>query len=104
MEIEVFFQVMPIFTLLAYFLYLSYYYAAPMFWLRVLMFIGYKKYRCTEIHITEENILVKYSQDGEEREVRHELGVDLSSRFFVMTACSVLRGIFRQMRRSAVEE
>ena len=38
------FQMIPILTLLAYFLYLTYYYAAPMFWLRVLMLIAYKTF------------------------------------------------------------
>ena len=90
-------QVMMVFSLLAYFLYLTYYYAAPMFWLRVLMFVAYKKYRCSEVRFTEETISVRFTRAGEESSIEQPLGVELESRFFVITACSVLRGMLREL-------
>ena len=97
------FQIIPIAALIVYFLYLSYYYAAPMFWLRVLLLIAYKKYRCREIRFTEDAITVTLTRDGEEHRMVRPLGVELESRFFPMTACSVMRGILRDLRKGAVE-
>ena len=93
------FQMIPILTLLAYFLYLTYYYAAPMFWLRVLMLIAYKKYHCTEVRFTEETISIRLLRDGAETVLEQPLGVELESRFFVMTACSVVRKLLRDLRK-----
>ena len=97
------FQMIPLSALLVYFLYLAYYIAAPMFYLRVLLLIAYKKYRCREIRFTEEAITVKLDKDGEEITIARPLGVELESRFFPMTACSVMRGILRDLRKGAVE-
>ena len=97
------FQMIPLSALLVYFLYLAYYIAAPMFCLRVLLLIAYKKYRCREIRFTEEAITVKLTKDGEEITIERPLGVELESRFFPMTACSVMRGILKDLRKGALE-
>ena len=97
------FQMIPLSALLVYFLYLAYYIAAPMFYLRVLLLIAYKKYRCREIRFTEEAIAVKLTKDGEEYTIERPLGVELESRFFPMTACSVMRGILKDLRNGALE-
>lgn len=97
------FQMIPLSALLVYFLYLSYYIAAPMFFLRVLLLIAYKKYRCREIRFTEDAITVTLTRDGEEHRMVRPLGVELESRFFPMTACSVMRGILKDLRNGAVE-
>ena len=97
------FQMIPLSALLVYFLYLAYYIAAPMFYLRVLLLIAYKKYRCREIRFTEEAITVKLTKDGDEITIERPLGVELESRFFPMTACSVMRGILKDLRKGALE-
>ncbi len=97
------FQMIPLSALLVYFLYLSYYIAVPMFFLRVLLLIAYKKYRCSEIRFTEDSIMVKLSKGGEDRIIERPLGVELESRFFPMTACSVMRGILKDLRKGAIE-
>lgn len=97
------FQMIPLSALLVYFLYLSYYIAVPMFFLRVLLLIAYKKHRCKEIRFTEDAITVTLTRDGEEHTIVRPLGVELESRFFPMTACSVMRGILKDLRKGAVE-
>ena len=97
------FQMIPLSALLVYFLYLAYYIAAPMFYLRVLLLIAYKKYRCREIRFTEEAISVNLTKDGEEITIERPLGVELESRFFPMTACSVMRGILKDLRNGTLE-
>ena len=94
-----YFQMIPILALMIYILYLSYYYAAPMFYLRVLLLIAYKKYRCKEIQFTEEKVSVRYIRDGEECVIEQPLGVSLDSRFFVFSTCSVLREMLRALRK-----
>ena len=74
-----------------------------MFFLRVLLLIAYKKYRCREIRFTEDAITVTLTRDGEEHRMVRPLGVELESRFFPMTACSVMRGILKDLRKGAVE-
>ena len=97
------FQMIPLSALLVYFLYLSYYIAVPMFFLRVLLLIAYKKYRCREIRFTEDAITVTLTRDGEEHTIVRPLGVELESRFFPMTACSGMRGILKDLRKGVVE-
>ena len=97
------FQMIPLSALLVYFLYLVYYIAAPMFYLRVLLLIAYKKYRCREIRFTEEAITVKLLKDGQEYTLERPVGVELESRFFPMTACTVMRGNLKDLRNGAVE-
>ena len=93
------FQIIPIAALIVYFLYLSYYYAAPMFWLRVLLLIAYKKYRCTEVRIGEETVTARYPKDGGEGVIEQPIGEDLVSRFFAMSLCSALRAVLAELRK-----
>ncbi len=92
-------QIIPLATLASYFLYLTYYYAAPMFWLRVLLLLAYKKHHCKEVVFSETSITVKYVKDGVECVLEEPIGVELDSRFFVSTACSVLSGILKTLRK-----
>ena len=48
-------------------------------------------------------ITVTLTRDGEEHRMVRPLGVELESRFFPMTACSVMRGILKDLRNGAVE-
>ena len=96
---EIIFQIIPLFGLAAYFCYLSYYYAAPMFYLKILLFAAHKKYRCSEIQFTEDKITVKFSKGGEEKIIEHAVESDFSSRFLAMDLCLVLRKMLAEIRK-----
>ena len=93
------FQMIPILALTGYFFYLTYYYAAPMFYLKVLLFFAHRKYRCREIRFTEEKVTVKIEINGEERTFEQPLGIELESRFFASTLCTVFRKVLSDIRR-----
>ena len=91
-------QIIPLFALTVYFLYLSYYYAVPMLCLRILMIIACWKYRCTRIQFTEEKISVTVPEGRTVYVLEQPLGVELTSRFFVMSSCSVMKKILKEIR------
>ena len=97
-----YFQLIPLLILAGYFCYLTYYIAAPMFYLRVLLFIAYKKFCCSEVRFGEEKITVKVMLNGEDRVIEKPLDADPSSRFFVMALCSALKGILKDIRKGNV--
>ncbi len=96
---EIIFQIIPLFGLAAYFCYLTYYYAAPMFYLKILLFTAHKKYRCTEVQFTEDKITAKFSKDGEEKVLEQAVETDFSSRFMAMDLCLVLRKMLSEIRK-----
>ena len=53
------FQVIPLVMLGAYILYASYYYATPMFFLKVMLFYAHIKYRDIDIRFEERRITVR---------------------------------------------
>lgn len=95
-----YFQVIPLLALAVYFFYLLYYYVAPMFWLKCLLFYAHIKYRGAEIRFSDMKISVKYIHSGEERLIERPLDLDVTSRFFAMAVCSEFGGVLREMRLS----
>ena len=93
-----YFQLIPILSLIAYFLYLTYYYAFPMFCLKVLLFIAHIRYRGVEIRFTGGKIILKMPDTGIVSE--RLLEVDPGSRFFTMTICSEFKAMLRDLRKS----
>ncbi len=86
-----YFQILPLFALTAYFCYLTYYYAAPMFCLKILLFYAHIRYRGIDIRFTEGKISVK--MPGEEKTIDRPIETDPASRFFAMN----VRAEFREM-------
>ena len=72
----------PIFLLGLYILYVSYYYATPMFFLKVMLFIAHIRYRDIDIRFEERRILVRFSRDGMKHVVERAVDEDLESRFW----------------------
>ena len=91
-------QIIPILFLIGYFFYLFYYYVVPMMHLRLLLAFAYKVRKCTEVRFTEEQIIIRVQKDREELVLERPLGVDLMSRHFVITACSVLKGMLAEIK------
>ena len=74
------FQVIPLVMLGAYILYASYYYATPMFFLKVMLFFAHIKYRDIDIRFEERRITVRFTKDGEEHVVSRPVDEELESR------------------------
>ena len=98
------FQLIPLLALTAYFFYLTYYYAAPMFWLKVMLFFAHLRYPGCDIRFMGGTVTVRLQKDGVEQVVECPLEVDPSSRFLAITTCSVFRGMLRQIRKGNAAE
>lgn len=93
------FQVIPLVMLGAYILYASYYYATPMFILKVMLFYAHIKYRDIDIRFEERRITARFTKDGEEHVVSRPVDEELESRFWPMTVCSAFRRLLRDIRK-----
>ena len=98
------FQMIPLFLLGLYILYVSYYYATPMFFLKVMLFLAHIRYRDVDIRIEERTITVRFSKDGEEQVVVRSIDEELESRFWPMTVCSAFRALLRDIRKGKLAE
>ncbi len=97
-------QLIPLLALTAYFFYLTYYYAAPMFRLKVMLFYAHLKYRDCEIRFIGGRITFRQMRDGEELRLERPVEVDFASRFLASTVCREFRGLLRDLRRGNVPE
>ena len=93
------FQMIPLVMLGAYLLYCSYYYATPMFFLKVMIFLAHIRYRDIEIRVDERSITVRLFRDGEERVAQRPVDEELESRFWPMTVCSEFRRLLADIRK-----
>ena len=94
-----FFQILPILALSLYVLYATYYYAAPMFCLKILIFIAYGIHHCTDIRFYDAKITVKIPIGGEERVIQRLVDVDLASRHLAATVLSEFRIVMKEIRK-----
>ena len=102
MEPSVIFQLIPILTLVMYFFYMTYYYAVPMFILKILLFYGHIRWRGSFITFRGGKITVECRKDGKLTVYERPLDVDPSSRFLAMNVCSEFRGLLRDIRKGTV--
>ena len=97
-------QLIPLLALTAYFVYLSYYYAAPMFRLKVMLFYAHLRYRPCEIRFVGGRITFRRVLDGEELLVERPVEVDIASRFLAFTTCREFRLLLRDLRKGTIPE
>ena len=98
------FQIIPLVMLGAYLLYASYYYAVPMFFLKVMLFLAHIRHRDIDICFEERRIIARFTKDGEERVAVCAIDVKLESRFWPMTACFAFRHLLRDIRTGRLYE
>ena len=98
------FQMIPIFLLGLYILYVSYYYATPMFFLKVMLFLAHIRYRDIDILFEERRITVRFSRNGTEHVAERTVDEDLESRFWPMSLCSAFRKLLRDLRKGNLSE
>lgn len=91
-------QLLPILSLVAYIMYLLYYYVIPTLHLRILWFIAQKKQHCSSVIFSEYKITVKFTKNGEERVIEQFLDDDIPSRFKVPALCSKFKGILADIK------
>lgn len=94
----IYLQIIPLLALLTFLCYIGYYYCAPMIRFRMLAIVAYQRRHCQSIQVTEEKLIVTFSVNGEDRVIERPLGVDLASRFLVMTLCSLFKSILKEAR------
>ena len=91
-------QLLPIFALVTYILYMAYYYALPTVHLRLLWFIAERKYHCNYIKITDGRITVKFTKNGEVKVIDRLLEIDVPPRFMVPALCKKFKGVLADIR------
>ena len=94
------FQMIPLLALTAYFFYLSYYYAAPMFRLKVMLFYAHIRYRGIDVRFTDGRITATVGERAFER----GLETDPTSRFFPASVCSQFRKLLKDIRQGTIRE
>ena len=97
-----YFQIIPLLALTVYFFYMTYYCAAPMFCLKILLFYAHIKYRNADIRFRDEKIIMRYANGGEEHRIERALEIDPTSRFFAMTLCAEFRELLREIRKGVI--
>ena len=75
-------QIIPLLTLTLYFFYMTYYYAAPMFFLKIMLFLAHIRHRDIDICFEERRIIARFTKDGEERVAVCTIDVNMESRFW----------------------
>ena len=98
------FQIIPLAMLGAYLLYASYYYATPMFFLKIMLFLAHIRHRDIDIHFEEKRIVARCTIEGEEHVVVRQVDEDLESRFWPMAVCSAFRHRLRDIRKGRLYE
>ena len=98
------FQIIPLAMLGAYLLYASYYYATPMFFLKIMLFLAHIRHRDIDIHFEEKRIVARCTIEGEEHVVVRQVDEDLESRFWPMAVCSAFRHLLRDIRKGRLYE
>ena len=98
------FQIVPLAMLGAYLLYASYYYATPMFFLKVMLFLAHIRHRDIDIRFEERRIIARFSKCGEEHIVVRAVDEELESRFWPMTACAAFRRLLGDIRKGRLYE
>ena len=97
-----YFQIIPLLALTVYFFYMTYYYAAPMFCLKILLFYAHMKYSHADIRFRDEKIIMRYENNGEECVIERQMESDPTSRFFAMTLCAEFRELLREIKRGRI--
>ena len=103
MEFSTILQIIPILTLVMYFFYMTYYYAVPMFILKLLLFYGHIRYRGSFISFRDGKITVECRKNGKLTVYEHPLDLDPTSRHLAMNVCGEFRGLLREIRKGSAK-
>ena len=97
-------QLIPLLALALYVFYISYYYAAPTFFLKLMLFYAHLRYRDIDILFRDEKITIKLTKCGEEHVLERKLEFEPVLRYFAMDVCNVFKGMLRDIRKGNFNE
>ena len=101
MEFSTVLQIIPILGLVMYMFYMTYFYAFPMFILKILLFYGHIRYRGSFITFRGGKITVECRKEGKLTVYERPLEVDPLSRHMVMDVSSEFRDLLHEIRKGA---
>ena len=96
------FQLIPLFALITYMVYMVYYFVIPTAYLRILLFYAYKKYSGIDIRFADNMIMVKLPRF--EKPINRLIDADIPARLLEYTVCAELRKTLREIRKGKVKE
>ena len=96
------FQLIPLFALITYMVYMVYYFVIPTAYLRILLFYAYKKYSGIDIRFGDNMIMVKLPRF--EKPINRLIDADIPARLLEYTVCAELRKTLREIRKGKVKE
>ena len=99
MNVMLVFQIIMLGSLAIYMLYILYYVAVPLFRLRMLMLIAYKKYRCTDVRVSDTGVVVRIMKDGQERVLWGRMDPTQDISYYAMMAGTELKKVLRKIRK-----
>jgi len=92
-------QALPLFALIAYMLYMIYYFIIPTAYLRIMLYCAHKKYCGIDIRFADNWVLVKLPEY--EKPIGRLIDIDIPARLLEYTVCSELRELLREVRKRA---
>ena len=101
MDFSTVLQIIPILGLVMYMFYMTYYYAFPMFILKILLFYGHIRYRGSFITFHGGKITVECRRDGKSVVYERPLEVDPLSRHMPMDVCNEFRDLLHEIRKGS---
>ena len=90
-------QALPLFALIAYMLYMVYYFIIPTAYLRLMLYYAYRKYCGIDIRFADNWVLVKHPKF--EKPIGRMIDIDIPARLLEYTVCSELRKLLREVRK-----
>ena len=102
MSTFVFFQLVAVGSLLAYMLYLIYYYTVPMCCFKLILFRAIRRKLCLGIRSGDGKITVRYLKDGRECRFTKRIDEEIPNRFTAFAACRTLKSILADIENGVV--
>ena len=102
MSTFVFFQLVAVGSLLAYMLYLIYYYTVPMCCFKLILYRAIRRKLCLGLETGDGKITVRYLRDGREQRYTKRIDEEVPNRFASFAACRTLRALLSDIEKGAV--
>ena len=95
-------QLAAVGSLLAYMIYLLYYYTVPMCCFKLILFRAIRKKECLGMQSGDGKIPVRYLRHGREQRYTKAIDQEVPDRFLAIAACHTLRSILEDIRNGVV--
>ncbi|MBR1455644.1 MAG: hypothetical protein IJ594_00615 [Oscillospiraceae bacterium] len=102
MNAFVFGQLLAVGSLLAYLLYLVYYYTVPMCWFKLILYRAIRRKVCLGLRSGDGMLTVRYVKDGRECLFTKRIDEEVPDRFVSFAACRTLKSILADIENGVV--